>query len=311
MRYGGMLGIHPQSVYGGSIGGGISLSSDELLQSERLMHYKTYGEESYVFRNRDMMYEMYRCYPMSMNEPCIAADALEFVLSENSDIGLAIGNIYGIPKTIDWKSISTLTDFANNQDAASIVWENQFLMEAIKRVDVSVLVGGLTEETVQKIVVSQELMDILCSSVPMLRRVYDLSVDNVTIRNAFHSSKFLINSIKKNDSIINTPQNAFIIEGPVTGGTSTRELYDSPCFIIDLMGKGTNNYNPYFLVGSLSGQIRVNVPYGTGSTSNPFTLPINKLASKVEPTFKSDAYISSGSRVSTSYTYTSIIPLPS
>ena len=222
-----------------------------------LMDYKAYGEDSYVFRNKDILYELYRDYPISLNDGKTATETIEFVLEENKEVGKAVGSIYGMQDSIDWNSIRTLDDFANNQDAASVVWDNQFLMEAIKNVDESVLVGGLSETSIQKIVVSQGKMDIVCTSVPMLSKIYDLSLDNSSILNTFQSSSFLSSAIKKNTSRRTTGMFEFSL---YSGRPQmTHNIHSGKTFIVSIGSAVEYNLqNPYFVIPTLSGQLRIN-----------------------------------------------------
>lgn len=95
MQYGGMLGIHPRSVSsGGSASGGVSLSGDELLQAQRLMHYKTYGEESYVFQHKDVWEDFLQSF-VAINDVATSAIAFSFLTENNIDPLVAMGSVYG------------------------------------------------------------------------------------------------------------------------------------------------------------------------------------------------------------------------
>ena len=91
-----------------------------------LNDYKTYGEDSFVFNNKDILHELYRDYNISMNDNKIASEALDFAVN-NDEIGLAMSMIYGVSDDESISSLDTLSEIARSEEAMSIVATNNLL----------------------------------------------------------------------------------------------------------------------------------------------------------------------------------------
>lgn len=77
-----------------------------------LNDYKTFGENSYVFNDKDIWNELLDDYELCMNDININGICLDHA-SENNQVGVAISYIYGI-NTTQWKSITTISDLLND-----------------------------------------------------------------------------------------------------------------------------------------------------------------------------------------------------
>ena len=77
-----------------------------------LNDYKTFGENSYVFNDKDIWNELLVDYELCMNDISINGICLDHA-SENNQVGVAISYIYGIDTT-QWQSIATISDLLND-----------------------------------------------------------------------------------------------------------------------------------------------------------------------------------------------------
>lgn len=111
MQYGGMLGVHPRSSSSGG-SGGASLSDDEVLQAQRLMHYKAYGEESYVFQHKDVWESLLQSF-VAINDIAVSTLAMNFALEQGGHVGNYIGGIYGMSEA-DWGSMASVKQVVDN-----------------------------------------------------------------------------------------------------------------------------------------------------------------------------------------------------
>ena len=138
MQYGGMFGIHPRSTSsGGSTGGGVSLSGDELLQAQRLMHYKTYGEESYVFQHKDVWESLLPSF-VAINDVAMSTLAMNFALEQGGHVGNYIGGIYGMPAIESgWSNLSTVDDIVDDLSAVEAGLNHATFSETMARLIVA------------------------------------------------------------------------------------------------------------------------------------------------------------------------------
>ena len=96
-----------------------------------LNDYKTFGEESYVFQHKDILHELYRDYKLCMNESTINTEAFEYVLSLDTEVGMAFASIYGIEAIDTLKSLSTMNAVANSATAMNAVANSATAMNAV------------------------------------------------------------------------------------------------------------------------------------------------------------------------------------
>ena len=91
---------------------------DKLLH---LMDYKIYGEDSYVFQQKELLHGLYECTYLSMNDKELSAEALDYLLKNNKNIGEALSNVYGIERKDILSTLSTMSAVINSSTAMSAV----------------------------------------------------------------------------------------------------------------------------------------------------------------------------------------------
>ena len=87
---------------------------------DKLLHltdYKMYGEDSYVFQQKELLYELYECTYLSMNDKELSAEALDYLLKNNKNIGEALSNVYSIERKDILSTLSTMSAVINSSTA--------------------------------------------------------------------------------------------------------------------------------------------------------------------------------------------------
>lgn len=81
----------------------------------RLMHYKNYGSASYVYENKDMLYNLYKDTSISLNDATIKQESFNYLLNNSSNFGELLSNIYGVSSSIKTVLVkyTTGTSFKN------------------------------------------------------------------------------------------------------------------------------------------------------------------------------------------------------
>lgn len=128
MQYGGMLGVHHRSTSSGGSTGGVSLSGDELLQAQRLMHYKTYGEDSYVFQHKDVWEDFLQSF-VAINDVATSTIAFSFLTENNIDPLIAMGNIYGTG--IDFTQYDSFAGVISDVENISKILNHNVMFELV------------------------------------------------------------------------------------------------------------------------------------------------------------------------------------
>ena len=101
---------------------------------DKLLHltdYKMYGEDSYVFQQKELLHGLYECTYLSMNDKELSAEALDYLLKNNKNIGEALSNVYGIERKDILSTLSTMSAVINSSTAMSAVANSSTAMSAV------------------------------------------------------------------------------------------------------------------------------------------------------------------------------------
>ena len=96
-----------------------------------LADYKMYGEDSYVFQQKELLHGLYECTYLSMNDKELSAEALDYLLKNNKNIGEALSNVYGIERKDILSTLSTMQAVANSSTAMQAVLNSSTAMQAV------------------------------------------------------------------------------------------------------------------------------------------------------------------------------------
>lgn len=95
---------------------------DRAKHSIWLNDYKTYGTDSYVYNNKDILHELYRDYELTMNDNNVYEEVLEFAII-NSEVGEALAGIYNVVSTA-FEGVTTLEELFNSETAMNALIED-------------------------------------------------------------------------------------------------------------------------------------------------------------------------------------------
>ena len=96
-----------------------------------LADYKMYGEDSYVFQQKELLHGLYECTYLSMNDKELSAEALDYLLKNNKNIGEALSNVYGIERKDILSTLSTMQAVAASSTAMQAVASSSTAMQAV------------------------------------------------------------------------------------------------------------------------------------------------------------------------------------
>ena len=96
-----------------------------------LADYKMYGEDSYVFQQKELLHGLYECTYLSLNDKELSAEALDYLLKNNKNIGEALSNVYGIERKDILSTLSTMQAVAASSTAMQAVAASSTAMQAV------------------------------------------------------------------------------------------------------------------------------------------------------------------------------------
>lgn len=86
-----------------------------------LADYKMYGEDSYVFQQKELLHGLYECTYISMNDRELMLEAFVYLIENNKHIGEAFSNIYEIGNKLTLKGLRTMQAVASSSTAMQAV----------------------------------------------------------------------------------------------------------------------------------------------------------------------------------------------
>ena len=96
-----------------------------------LNDYKVFGNDSYVFRNKAILNELYHSYTIVMNDESIYMEAFDAIAVEGSNVGKALAAINGIESAETLKTLSAMNAVANSETAMNAVLNSETAMNAV------------------------------------------------------------------------------------------------------------------------------------------------------------------------------------
>ena len=101
---------------------------------DKLLHladYKMYGEKSYVYQIKELLYGLYECTYLSMNDRELVVEAFEYLIENNKHIGKAFYDVYGIGRKHTLSTLSTMQAVAASSTAMQAVANSSTAMQAV------------------------------------------------------------------------------------------------------------------------------------------------------------------------------------
>ena len=106
----------------------MNVSLDKLLH---LTDYKIYGEDSFVFQQKELLHGLYECTYLSMNDRELVVEAFEYLIENNKHIGKAFYDVYGIGRKDTLSTLSTMQAVAASSTAMQAVANSSTAMQAV------------------------------------------------------------------------------------------------------------------------------------------------------------------------------------
>ena len=158
-----------------------------------LQDYKTYGEDSYVFQNKDILHELYNSVSISATDKAITIEALNAIIENDyPTIGAFFGAMTDIKQSganVDWKSLESMNAIAESETAMSIIAESETAMSAVASSETAMSVIVSSEIAMSAITSSNTAMTAIATSPLMTTMSISSSdVESYTIENAFVTS---------------------------------------------------------------------------------------------------------------------------
>ena len=129
-----------------------------------LEDYKLYGEDSYVFQQKELLHGLYECTYLSLNDKELSAEALDYLLKNNKNIGEALSNVYGIERKDILSTLSTMQAILASSTAMQAILASSTAMQAVAASSTAMQAVAASSTAMQAVVNNEEMMTSILNS---------------------------------------------------------------------------------------------------------------------------------------------------
>ena len=189
-----------------------------------LADYKMYGEDSYVFQQKELLHGLYECTYLSMNDKRINGETLEYFLKNNKHIGEALIAIFDLDRKDAVKTLRTMTAIVNSPTAMTAIANSPTAMTAVANSKLSKTVTHIWRNRYQDIGVNR------CIITGWKMNMTDVGTYSTSFNKLFYGSNFSYDFSK-----VPTKEFQNILLG-----------LDAPCQTMPLTNGSNTSYNMTF-----------------------------------------------------------------
>ena len=136
-----------------------------------LADYKMYGEDSYVFQQKELLHGLYECTYLSMNDRRINREAFEYLTANNKHVGKALSNIYDIEQKEELSTLTTMREVAASSTAMQAVADSSTAMQAVAASSTAMQEVAASSTAMQAVAASSTAMQAVLASSTAIQAV--------------------------------------------------------------------------------------------------------------------------------------------
>ena len=148
-----------------------------------LADYKMYGEDSYVFQQKELLHGLYECTYLSMNDRRINREAFEYLTANNKHIGKALSNVYDIEQKEELSTLTTMKAVAASSTAMQAVLASSTAMQAVLASSTAMEAVAMSPTAMTAVAASSTAMEAVLASSTAMEAVAASSTAMIAIFN--------------------------------------------------------------------------------------------------------------------------------
>ena len=249
-----------------------------------LADYKMYGEDSYVFQQKELLYGLYECMYLSMNDRRINGEALEYLAKNNKHIGEVLTAVFDLGSKDVLKTLRNMQEVANSETAMTAVTNSETAIAAVLNSSTAMTAVANSETAMTAVLNSEGINSSKNKFSLLLQKMKEINALAVSYNNMPDEQrlKFLQTAYK-----LGLPVNRY----DNSGGNSFVKEY-KPCVLLTQLYAGLDDYNCFLgdtIVHYCGGRTRM-LRY-SGQSDN---LALNMFVEKIDFDKKTYSGIKSG-----------------
>ena len=136
-----------------------------------LADYKMYGEDSYVFQQKELLHGLYECTYLSMNDRRINREAFEYLTANNKHVGKALSNVYDIEQKEELSTLTTMQAVAASSTAMQAVVASSTAMQTVLASSTAMQAVAASSIAMQAVAASSTAMQAVIASSTVMQAV--------------------------------------------------------------------------------------------------------------------------------------------
>ena len=189
-----------------------------------LADYKMYGEDSYVFQQKELLHELYECSYLSMNDKELSAEALEYLLKNNKHIGEAFSNVYDIERKDLFKTLRAMTAVLNSSTAMTAVLNSSTAMTAVLNSSTAMTAVANSSTAMTAVANSSTAMTAVLNSSTAMTAVANSSTAMTAVANSSTAMQAVFNKEEMMTCILNST-NCMLLKNTGLPGANGYQCY--------------------------------------------------------------------------------------
>ena len=174
---------------------------------DKLLHltdYKMYGEDSFVFQQKELLHGLYECTYLSMNDRELVVEAFEYLIENNKHIGKAFYDVYGIGRKDTLSTLSTMQAVAASSTAMQAVANSSTAMQAVANSSTAMQAVANSSTAMQAVANSSTAMQAVTNSSTAMQAVANSSTAMQAVANSSTAMQAVANSSTAMQAVANS-----------------------------------------------------------------------------------------------------------
>ena len=241
-----------------------------------LADYKMYGEDSYVFQQKELLHGLYECTYLSMNDRRINREAFEYLTANNKHIGKALSNVYDIEQKEELSTLTTMREVAASSTAMQAVLASSTAMQAVLASSTAMQAVLASSIAMQAVAASSTAMQAVLASSTVIQAVLVSS----TAMQAVAASSTAMQAVAASSTVMQAVvASSTAMRAVAASSTAMQAVLTSNTAIAEILSSSNHNEEMFTIMGKSKAVLN------TFKNSVTLMIKFNKLSEELRAKF--------------------------
>ena len=241
-----------------------------------LADYKMYGEDSYVFQQKELLHGLYECTYLSMNDRRINREAFEYLTANNKHIGKALSNVYDIEQKEELSTLTTMREVAASSTAMQAVLASSTAMQAVLASSTAMQAVLASSIAMQAVAASSTAMQAVLASSTVIQAVL---VSSTAMQAVAASSTVMQAVVASSTAMRAVAASSTATQAVAASSTAMQAVLTSNTAIAEILSSSNHNEEMFTIMGKSKAVLN------TFKNSVTLMIKFNKLSEELRAKF--------------------------